>query len=515
MKTIYTPLKTIIILLSSLLSLSQGLTAQSCATAQGDQTTYGTSNIWIGYVYTGMNFNNYMGYVNEGSAGNSNFNEGFGGGGVTYNTHGCSITTDNFSVRYKLTQTFASGDYTFTVGGDDGYRFSLDGGATWIINKWNDQSYNTTSYSIVLNGTYNMVLEYYQNGGANEVSFNVAQVCMGTGDPSVYGTGNVWNGYLYQGMGFDIYKGSVTEGSASNPAFDESFGNPGGSNSATYNTSSCSVTTYQFSARYRLRQVLPPATYVITVGGDDGYRLSLDAGNTYPISNWGDHAYATTTYTAFLSGTYSMVLDYYDNGGFDRVSFVMTSSTLPVTLTNWSVSTVPNAPDETLLKWQATNAVNFDHYIVQRSTDGITFQDVHTTPAATANGSAAQSYSYTDRFAWSGAVYYRLLMVDLDGSMTYSNILSLELHTSQPARIYPTVVENGNLMVESSSPVHQARLEIFDMSGHRIQENNWSLLDGRQPVTLNGNRGSLPAGTYIVRLSDNSSVLAKQIILIK
>ena len=30
-------------------------------------------------------------------------------------------------MRYKLTQSFADGDYILKVGGDDGYRLSLDG----------------------------------------------------------------------------------------------------------------------------------------------------------------------------------------------------------------------------------------------------------------------------------------------------------------------------------------------------------------------------------------------------
>src|ERR1700743_3836686 len=97
--------------------------AQACATAQGDQNAYGSNNVWIGYVYTGQRFNNYMGYVNEGAAANPNFDESFGGSTVTYNTNGCSITTDNFSVIYKLSQAL-TGNYTITVGGDDGYQLS-------------------------------------------------------------------------------------------------------------------------------------------------------------------------------------------------------------------------------------------------------------------------------------------------------------------------------------------------------------------------------------------------------
>jgi hypothetical protein len=520
MKTFYTYLLKLIPLTLVILLFTSGsqLQAQACGTAQGNPATYGTNNVWIGYVYTGQNFNNYQGYVTEGTAASPNFNESFGGG-ATYGTHGCSITTTNFSVRYRLTQSFTSGNYSIVVGGDDGFRLSLDGGATWAINMWQDQSYTTSTYTVALNGSYNIVLEYYQDGGANQVSFNITQICTGTGNPATYGTNNVWMGYLYQGMNFDLYKGFVTEGAAGSPNFDESFGNPGGSNTNTYNTNSCAVTTYQFSARYRLTQVLPAATYTFIAGGDDGFRLSLDGGSTWVINRWNDQSYTTSTYSTFLAaGSYNTVLEYYDNGGGDRVSFATTFTTLPVTLTSWSASLQPG--DKALLKWTTTDAVNFDHFIVQRSTDNETFQDVATVAAtaagsAAANSSAAQAYTYTDQFTYNGDVYYRLAMVDLDGKRSYSAIASLPMQESVAIHIYPTVVENGQLFVQSPTAISQARLELFDMNGQRLQVNDWSSLEGRQTVSITGNRGRLTAGAYIVRLSDSQSVLAKQIIIVK
>jgi hypothetical protein len=518
MKNFYTHLLklTFTTLAIFLLSSAGRVQAQACSTAQGNQTNYGTNNTWIGYVYTGQNFNNYQGYVTEGSASSPNFNEGFGGGGVTYNTNGCSITTDNFSVRYKLTQTFASGNYSITIGGDDGVRLSLDGGNTWVINMWQDQSYTTSTYTVALSGSYNMVLEYYQNGGANQVSFNITQICTGTGNPATYGTNNVWMGYLYQGMNFDLYKGSVTEGSASNPTFNENFGNPGGSNTNTYNTNSCSVTTFQFSARYRLTQTLSAGTYTFAVGGDDGFRLSLDGGNTWVINKWEDQSYTTSSYTTTLTaGSYNTVLEYYDNGGNDQVSYSNTFSTLPVTVTNWSASL--QTGDKALLKWTASDAINFDHFIVQRSTDGESFEDIATVAAIPVDSSAAQKYSYTDQFTYNGNVYYRLELVDIDGNNSYSTVVSLPMKAAATTavRIYPTVVESGQLFVESPTAISQAQLEIFNMNGQRLQVNDWSVLEGRQQVAINGNNGRLPAGAYIARLTNGQSLLAKQIIIIK
>ncbi len=510
MKTIYKSyLKNLILALLFLLAYIYS-TAQTCSTTHGDQATYGTNNIWIGYVYEGKNFNYYHGYVNEGSASSPNFDESFGGNQVNYATNGCSVYTDTFSVRYKLTQTF-NGNYTITVGGDDGYRLSLDGGATWAINQWNDQGYATTSYTVSLTGSTNLVLEYYEDFSANRISFNMVANCTGTGDPNVYGTGNIWKGYLYQGMNFQQYKGWVNEGLSTNPAFDESFGNPGGSNTNTYNTNSCAITTYQFSARYRLQQTLAAGNYVFTLGGDDGYRFSLDGGSTWVVNKWNDQSYAITSYSASLSGTYNMVYEYYDNGGYDRVSFAQAFSTLPITLTSWSVTAEDN--NQALLKWTTTDAVNFDHFVIQRSTDASVFEDVHTVAGDT-EATTTQSYTYTDQDNYDGTLYYRLLMVDRDGKTSYSNIVSISLQSARTTRIYPTVVESGSLFVETSTALNQVKFELFDMNGHRLQENSWSSLQGRQQVSI-GTAGKLPAGAYIARLSNSQTTLVKQLIIIK
>jgi hypothetical protein len=154
---------------------------------------------------------------------------------------------------------------------------------------------------------------------------------------------------------------------------------------------------------------------------------------------------------------------------------------------------------------------------VQRSTDGESFEDVGTVAAVPVDSSAAQAYAYTDQFTYNGNVYYRLELVDGNGNNSYSTVVSLPMKAtvSTAIRIYPTVVESGQLFVESATAISQAQLEIFDMNGQRLQVNDWSVLEGRQQVAINGNNGRLPAGAYIARLTNGQSLLAKQIIIIK
>ncbi len=505
MKKLYkTPVQALIAFICLL--LAGNIQAQTC-TPQGNPAVYGSGNSWIGYMYQGKSFNTYKGYITEGNS-NAIFNETFGGAQTNFVTNGCPVLTDTFSVRFRLAKTFAAANYAITVGGDDGYRLSLDGGATWVINRWNDQSYSTTTYNIYLNGTYNLVLEYYENFGDNRISFSTEVICTGNGNPAEYGTTNTWIGYLYQGMNFETYKGYINKGGTNNPNFDDNFG--GGSTPVTVNTSNCSIQTQTFSARYRLQKTFAAGNYMITVGGDDGYRLSLDGGATWVINRWNDQSYSITTYTVNLSGTYNMVLEYYQNGGFSRISFnLAVNSILPVKLASFTA--VAAAPSKAQLNWAITNAVNFSNFTVQRGTDGVNFKNLKTIAAQNGNSSLQQAYAYTD-LQFTGTMYYRLAMTDLDGTITYSDVLRLQGAVSNEVKIFPTLVEGNNLYIESGKTVQHATAMIFDMTGKKLAEQVLQNVQGRQQVQLNA---AIKTGNYIVSVSDSQGQMAKQIIFVR
>jgi hypothetical protein len=152
---------------------------QTCDTG-GDETTYGIDK-WIGYVYQHVpaNFplstpvsNDYRGYVTE----NELFDRDWESASPS-----CS-NNDNFSIRYKMNKTFACGTYRFILGGDDGVRLSLDGGATWLISKWTNTAYTTVSSApISMSGNTNLVLEYYERTGLGRVSFGYATLPFAAG----------------------------------------------------------------------------------------------------------------------------------------------------------------------------------------------------------------------------------------------------------------------------------------------------------------------------------------------
>lgn len=481
--------------------------SQTC-TPQGDQTTYGTNDVWIGYVYDNMDFTGYVGYVTQGSSGNPFFDQNFGGNDVMYATNGCSIRTETFSVRYKLRRTVPNGTYRVTLGGDDGYRLSLDGGVTWIIdNAGNSGSYTTRVVDLTLSGTVNAIIEYTENTGANRVLFQLGAVCVPMENQSVYGTGNTWRGYVYQGMNFETYKGMVTEGTSSSPVFDQSFGG----DKVNYNTTACPVVTDTFSVRYRLAKTLTAGSFTFTLGADDGYRFSLDGGANWVINNWAPHSFTTSTYSASLpSGTYNMVIEYYERAGQNRVNFSLIQNTvLPVNLVSFAGKHQGTALE---LYWKVTDDSNPDYFEVEKSTEGGSFRTLGTVKATTAT-----SYHFTDASLTSGNSFYRLKIKDLTGAVIYSNVISIRNNASVSSgvNVFPNIITGNSLNIETAAPLAKAMVIISDATGRQLNRTVIGRMSKGQVNSVETSVSKLPSGIYFLQVLDGNSNIGVQRFIVK
>jgi len=483
--------------------------AQPC-TPLGDETTYGTNNQWIGYVYKTKNLNNYAGYVNEGTVSDPTFDEGFGGDNVTYNTNGCSITTNNFSARYKLIKNFAAGNYAFTVGGDDGYRLSLDGGATWVINQWVDQGYNTTTTEVSLpGGNVNMVLEFYESGGQNRVTFSVAAACSGVAhSDTTFGASNVWIGHVFSGTNFNLFKGNISVGSASNMDFDTDFGG----DYATLNTNTCGVYAENFSVRFNLRKTFLPGQYTFVVGADDGYRFSIDSGATWVVNNWTAHSYTSTNVTLVLAGTYNLVYEYYEGAINNRVSFLTASAMLPVKITSFNA--FAKSEHTTQVNWTTEEESNIRNYIVEKSDDGTSFSEIGTV-APNANHTANKyGFTYQHAEVFTKTEYFRLKILDKDGSVKYTPVAIIQPSSKNlDIAVFPNPMTGQDFYWNADKNRSQVNVKIFSMEGQLLQTKTYPKIQKGELIreTLR----SVQAGLYRLNISDEDGVIANKVILKK
>ena len=156
-----------------------------------DDQTAASSDSWVGHIYDGMSFNNYLGYYLIGS---ETIQEAFGTGGTWPNNTNddatCfnllsggvvrgSVLDVNFSVRYRMNST-KRGLYTAILTSDDGSRLLVDNNT--IYSNWSDHSPMTvTNVLFPLTGSSSLAYEYYENGGQNVAGFsNLVQIFSNT-----------------------------------------------------------------------------------------------------------------------------------------------------------------------------------------------------------------------------------------------------------------------------------------------------------------------------------------------
>jgi len=160
---------------------------------------------------------------------------------------------------------------------------------------------------------------------------------------------------------------------------------------------------------------------------------------------------------------------------------------------------------EVILSWATESEINFSHFEVEKSTDGLTFTMIDRVDGLGGEGIAVE-YSYTDTQA-SAIAYYRLKSVDLDGSFEYSEIVTIQSDCAAGISISdifpnPTVNDLVNIRFNSAYDHEDAKVIITDMLGRTMMEMPITVFGGSNLITLDPSR--LSAATYIVSIQGNN-----------
>jgi hypothetical protein len=181
-----------------------------------------------------------------------------------------------------------------------------------------------------------------------------------------------------------------------------------------------------------------------------------------------------------------------------------TNIALPAHLLNFT-SQISNQQIE--IDWETTDETNIRYFELELSHDGKNFNTLLSRIDGKANdGNYTQSINYHHSHLTpnNGYNYYRLKLVDLDGNYNYSDIISAYYDNSNQIRIYPIPVKN-NLTIElkTSKPI-ATTIEIFNIIGSRVQQQELNLEKGQQSIDIN--TSNLPSGLYFISIRNNDNL---------
>lgn len=136
---------------------------------------------------------------------------------------------------------------------------------------------------------------------------------------------------------------------------------------------------------------------------------------------------------------------------------------LPVELSHFSAWAAPNGVN---LTWTTMSEINSEYFSIEYSTDARSFQPVGIVDAY-GFSNKRRDYSWTHLNTKSGNLYYRLKIVDFDGSYEYSSIVVVQRDhgstTTLSARMTP-----GNILIEEAPATLNGQGQLFDTQGRQI-----------------------------------------------
>jgi len=143
------------------------------------------------------------------------------------------------------------------------------------------------------------------------------------------------------------------------------------------------------------------------------------------------------------------------------------------------------------LQWDVDSSEDGDYFVVQRSTDGVTFETIGAM-RKTGNNS---HYELTDMAPPNGTDLYRVKYTGQDGKFLYSRQVQLSLSGDVEFKFYPNPVDK--LLIIRTE--HTIDIQILDaVGGIRL---NKRLQPGIQVI----NASSLERGVYVLRVADKES----------
>ncbi|WP_025765010.1 T9SS type A sorting domain-containing protein [Dyadobacter tibetensis] len=211
-------------------------------------------------------------------------------------------------------------------------------------------------------------------------------------------------------------------------------------------------------------------------------------GTTFNPSIAGNGSH-TITYTAASNNTSEYITQCYGT-----CTFTISVGALPITLKDFRATASEN---DIHLEWKTSFESHFNHFEVEKSTDPvkgfIKIQEV-------AGHDSGSSYSYLDQNTDPGTpAYYRLKMIDNDGSYAFSKIVWALSEGSESLSIYPNPASKEFTI---KSKIELSGIKLINSSGvliHSERINDLKTKKIQLPV--------LPAGIYLLQTETKNNTI--------
>ncbi|HEU4472461.1 MAG TPA: T9SS type A sorting domain-containing protein [Flavisolibacter sp.] len=266
-------------------------------------------------------------------------------------------------------------------------------------------------------------------------------------------------------------------------------------------------TTPNQSVTYTISNAVAGTFYGIA---DASTGRSLATG-VWATSN-GSLSISTNTFTS--SGTYSVVIKATSLSGLTVCSSAPSAATvavngvLPVSFLDVSArkEALGNA-----VRWLVAEEQDVAYYVVERSSDGISFAaagQVAYSPLAT----SPKQYGFTDAQALAGRIYYRIRQVDLDGKSHFSKTVTVQSGNDATVNVFPNPAAHSASVYLLADREDRLTLQVIDAGGRTIDEQQVQLGQGANTIPVKV-VPRLASGHYHLKIITGSAVYYRKLVV--
>jgi trimeric autotransporter adhesin len=165
---------------------------------------------------------------------------------------------------------------------------------------------------------------------------------------------------------------------------------------------------------------------------------------------------------------------------------------LPVRLNSFDVQKLDNSAKIT---WSTEQESNSSHFVIERSTDGRTWNAIATVAAA-GNSSTRTNYNTFDNAPMKGVNYYRLKQVDKDSRYEYSDIKKALFNAAYTAEVVPNPASNFINLYIAKTGNQQATVQLLNVNGKIV----YSTVSAQSHLQIS--TSNISRGLYFVKVID-------------
>jgi hypothetical protein len=175
------------------------------------------------------------------------------------------------------------------------------------------------------------------------------------------------------------------------------------------------------------------------------------------------------------------------------------NTVLPIELISFVAA---NSNDGVTVTWKTASELNNDHFTIERSKDGITYEEIKQL-----NGSGTTNkittYEYLDLSPLPGISYYRLSQTDYDGKSETFKPASVQRSASEKnvMQVYPNPIVGSTLHVSFSAP-EKGNLQLLDSRGKAILSGSVDGSSSTMDLDIDAN---LQPGVYYLNFISGST----------